>query len=270
MEVGYLIGFLTHPFIALLYSSLLFIGGLCIYGESANKKNAQYSKYLYEYVHGGAANIVINGFMATGIASFFGSVVMGLVILETGKPDLGIGIYAYGISLMCSLIFFTGAERAERKDIKGQHKQAIKRIMSQAEVQKSELQNYAKYEGKSALKVQRLNSSLQKVITEAKSEKRIRKNKENVYRSLERLLESENRLKKVAESVVGFQLEIENLYDRLYEFEAMLVNKRYEEERKKLNIAKEQLNVDPYAAVHLFNSFQYMYTLPEGSVEKAN
>lgn len=239
---------LTEPLVAFLLSVVLSALLIALYATIASEKWRAYSRFLDWYHTTDVITLLLIVAVIGAIASFFAIISYVSAILENGNPALGLGVYVYGCFAMLLGLFFVKAPFFEKHDIVGLHKQKTKRLEQLIALHLEQLRTHYAFVGKSEFKVQRIISSFEQLTIETAQEKKIRKNKENVYRSLTRLEKLEqSRIQQVGQ-IEQLQKEIDSMYDTLYQLEATAMEARYENLKKQLHLVKEKLQQDPYAA----------------------
>lgn len=238
---------LTEPFVALP----IILGLSCFltfwYAALAPERLRKYSRFLVIFQQadipsilliGGVLNLIILLFTYTGHID---------TVTSQQHPTISEGIYLYGVAFIGLLFFFTKASFLEKRDIVGIHKQKTKRLEQLIIQHLVELQAFH-FEGKTGMKTAQILSQMKGLQIETAQEKKVRKNKENIYRSIDRLGKIELARKSISAQIEQLQKEITAMYDTLYALEATALEARYENLKKQLNIVKEKIKYDPFEA----------------------
>lgn len=251
-----LLAVLTEFPIALLISVVLSSLLIVLYGTLASEKWQAYSRFLHWYNRTDVSSLLL--FVAGVGALITVFTFTGYLTNEVERTThhVGIGVYVYLFFAVYLLLFFSKAPFLEKRDIIGLHKQKTKRLTQLISLHLDALRTQYAFEGKTGFKIQQILSNFEQLAVEVAQEKKIRKNKENVYRSLTRLEKLEqSRIQQVGQ-IEQLQREITAMYDALYHLEATAMEERFENLKKQLSAVKEKLKNDPYAAQIYLNQLQ--------------
>ena len=240
---------LTEPFLAL--PICIFFGAFLIlwYAYIAPQSWKKYSRFLTVYDQQYTIQPVLSIAGGVSLFAFFISC-MAHTTSETWAQDaeLSEGIYLYGFLVVSLLFFFLKAPVLEKRDLVGLHKQKTKRLEQLLMQHLQELNNQFQFEGKTKWQTQRMLSQFKNLQIEVKQEKKRRKNKHNLDRSLEQLEKADTQRRQVLNQMETLRSDIAAMYDTLYKLEAIALESRVENMKKMLNVAKEKLTSDPFEA----------------------
>lgn len=239
---------LTEPFVAIPICLSLSALLLLCYAILSSENWQPYSRFLTIYRQMDVAGFLIIVSVIAAILSVFCYAGFMDSVLAQKTPSMGEGVYLYGLTFTVLLFFFCKAPLAERRDIRGLHKQQTTRLQQLITLQLEEYQTQCSFEGKTALQMQRILSEMKKIELEVAQQKKVRKNKENIYRSLERLDNLEKERLKQTGQMENLQNQIASLYDTLHRLEAIAFERGDEAMREPLLIAEGKLLKDPYNA----------------------
>lgn len=235
---------LTEPFVALPLVVLLASVSLLFYAMFAPKEWKNYSQFLLLYEKNNMGEFLAIG---TGVG-LIASIIMFLAHSDAQLTKPQEGIYLYGAVFLVLLLFFMKASMAEKRDLVGLHKQKIQRLKGLMTQELAQWEEQFEFRGKSQITIQQFVSKLKTFEIQVEQERKIRKNKKNLYRSIERLEEIEEAHEQLLYGVEKFQKEIEKLYDRLYALHAVALEEKFETLKKQLLVVEESLAKDPYQA----------------------
>lgn len=245
------ITYLTNVFISLLASFALVCFTMYLHGASYTQARLKYSAYLTWCHNHDAHNIFgIAGLIST---AFF--VLFSIIYLDIPTEDIangvGTGAFVYAIALLLITYICLYVPIREKNDIKGVHKHLVRTQLGLLQADMERMQELAHYNGKTKLKVEHIQGEIKVLRVKVTEEKKIRKNSANIYRSIERLKEMALLRMDAKQNFDRLHTEILSIYDQYYEIESFLFHQRHEDAKKQLNVAKEVLEGDPFAAVPL-------------------